>query len=47
MNKILKMLAREGLLLTHRGVNGGFNLARQSEAISMADIIIALEAEGI
>jgi len=43
VNKILKMLAREGLLLTHRGVNGGFSLARQPEAISMADIIIALE----
>lgn len=43
VNKILKMLAREGLLLTHRGVNGGFSLARQPKAISMADIIIALE----
>lgn len=43
VNKILKLLAREGLLLTHRGVNGGFSLARQPEAISVADIIIALE----
>jgi len=43
VSKILKILTREGLLLTHRGVNGGFSLARQPEAISMADIIIALE----
>ena len=43
VNKILKMLAQEGLLLTHRGVNGGFSLARQPDAISVADIITALE----
>jgi FeS assembly SUF system regulator len=43
VSKILKILAREGLLLTHRGVNGGFSLARQPEEISVADIITALE----
>jgi FeS assembly SUF system regulator len=43
VSKILKLLAREGLLASHRGVKGGYSLARQSESISMAEIIVALE----
>jgi len=43
VSKILKLLARENLLLSHRGVKGGYSLARQPEAISMAEIISALE----
>jgi FeS assembly SUF system regulator len=43
VSKILKLLAREGLLASHRGVKGGYSLARQPEAISMAEIIAALE----
>jgi len=43
VSKILKMLAREGLLVTHRGVKGGFSLARRPENISMAQIISAIE----
>lgn len=43
VSKILKLLAREGLLGSHRGVKGGYSLARQPEAISMAEIIAALE----
>lgn len=42
-SKILKRLAREGLLATHRGINGGFSLARPPAEISLADIIKALE----
>ncbi|HEX5758899.1 MAG TPA: SUF system Fe-S cluster assembly regulator [Thermoanaerobaculia bacterium] len=41
--KILKLLAREGLLDSHRGVKGGYSLARLPEDISMAEIITALE----
>ena len=41
--KILKLLAREGVLVSHRGVKGGYSLARQPQAISMAEIISALE----
>lgn len=43
VSKILKLLARESLLVSHRGVKGGYSLARQPEAISMAEIIAALE----
>jgi FeS assembly SUF system regulator len=43
VSKILKVLAREGLLVAHRGVKGGFSLARQPEEISVAEIINALE----
>jgi FeS assembly SUF system regulator len=43
VTKILKILAREGLLLSHRGTKGGYSLARAPEAVSMADIIRAVE----
>ncbi|HRC88107.1 MAG TPA: SUF system Fe-S cluster assembly regulator [Thermoanaerobaculia bacterium] len=43
VSKILKMLARSGLLLSHRGVHGGYSLARPAEQIDMAQIITALE----
>lgn len=42
-SKILKLLARDGLLASHRGVKGGYSLARPAEEISMAEIIAALE----
>jgi FeS assembly SUF system regulator len=43
VSKVLKLLAREGLLVAHRGVRGGFSLARPPQEISVADIIGALE----
>src|SRR5207244_2302662 len=43
VSKILKTLARAGLLVAHRGVKGGFSLARRPEEISMAQIISAME----
>ncbi len=43
VSKILKLLARDGLLASHRGVKGGYSLARAAEEISMAEIITALE----
>src|SRR5713101_1894328 len=43
VSKILKALARAGLLVAHRGVKGGFSLARHPEEISVAEIISALE----
>ena len=41
--KILKGLAREGILSSHRGVHGGYQLARPATEISVAEIIGALE----
>lgn len=43
VSKVLKILAREGLLVAHRGAKGGFTLARRAEEITVADIIGALE----
>lgn len=43
VSKILKPLARAGLLESQRGVNGGYSLARTAEEISVADIIAAVD----
>jgi FeS assembly SUF system regulator len=43
VSKILKLLAREGLLISQRGVKGGYRLSRSPEAISVAHMIHALE----
>jgi FeS assembly SUF system regulator len=42
-SKILKSLARAGLLASHRGVKGGYGLARPAAAISVAEVISALD----
>ena len=41
--KILKLLAREGVLVSHRGVNGGYALARSPRAIAVSEVITALD----
>lgn len=43
VGKILKLLAKEGLLVSHRGVRGGYVLARHPDVITVADIVSALE----
>ncbi len=43
VSKILKLLAKAGLLESRRGAQGGYSLAREAPAISAADIISALE----
>lgn len=43
VSKLLKELARGGVLASHRGANGGYALARRAEAISMLEVIQALE----
>jgi FeS assembly SUF system regulator len=43
VSKILKSLTRGGLLDSTRGVKGGYSLARASDAISVANIIEAIE----
>jgi FeS assembly SUF system regulator len=42
-SKILKTLARQGLLVSQRGAKGGFSLSRAAEAITVAEVIVALE----
>lgn len=41
--KILKLLARAGILASQRGSNGGYELARPAAEISVAEIIVALD----
>ncbi len=41
--KVLSKLARANLVTSHRGVAGGYELARAPEQITMAEIIAALE----
>lgn len=43
VSKILKLLAKEALLVSHRGVKGGYSLSRLPGEISMAEIVAALE----
>jgi FeS assembly SUF system regulator len=43
VSKVLKTLARNGLLETHRGVKGGFTLARRPGDISVAEVLRAFE----
>ena len=43
VSKILKVLTRDRLLVSHRGVKGGYSLERPASQITMADIIAALE----
>lgn len=42
-SKLLKALARNGLVTSTRGANGGYRLARAAADISAAEIIDALE----
>ena len=41
--KVTKALAHEGLLVSHRGVDGGFALARPAIEITVAQVIAALD----
>jgi Rrf2 family protein len=41
--KVLKLLTKGGLISSSRGVNGGYQLSKQPELISMGSVIFALE----
>jgi len=42
-SKILKTLTRAGLLVSHRGTQGGYSLSRPPEEVTVSDIIGSLE----
>jgi Rrf2 family protein len=42
-SKILRSLARANVLVSHRGVTGGYSLGRSVETLSVAQIIRAIE----
>jgi FeS assembly SUF system regulator len=43
VSKLLKELLQSGLLLSHRGIKGGYILAREPRDISVLEIIAAIE----
>ena len=43
VSKVLKSLARSDLVVSHRGVHGGYSLSRGPDEISVAAIVEALE----
>jgi len=43
VSKVLKTLAREGILVSHRGVRGGYTLAHPADQITLFEVIQALE----
>ncbi len=43
VGKLLRELHDAKLLLSHRGVKGGYNLARSAGEISVSEIVLALE----
>lgn len=44
--KILQSLARQGILNSYKGVNGGFELARTSSKITVLEVMEAAEGKG-
>jgi FeS assembly SUF system regulator len=45
VSKILKFLAEASLVISFRGPEGGYQLARQAEEITVAEILSAIEGE--
>ena len=43
VSKVLKALAREGLLVSQRGSKGGYRLAREPEELTVSEMIRVLE----
>ncbi len=43
MAKVLQRLARRGMVTSHQGTRGGYRLAKSPSAISVADIIQAID----
>jgi FeS assembly SUF system regulator len=41
--QVLKQLLQSGLLVSHRGINGGYSLAKEPADISLAEVIAAIE----
>ena len=43
VSKLLKMLIKADLLISKRGVQGGYQLAKEAHRIVASDLIIAIE----
>ena len=45
--KLLRILARQGLVESHKGPGGGFRLARDASKIRLLDVIEPIERDGL
>lgn len=45
LSKIFQMLTRAGILKSHRGVRGGFSLAKLPNKVSIADVLNAIQGD--
>src|SRR5919197_3812551 len=45
LEHLVQRLRKAGLVESRRGAHGGYNLAREAEDISMAEVVRALEGE--
>lgn len=43
LRKVFQLLARAGLVASHRGVKGGFSLARAPSQITLKDVVEAID----
>lgn len=43
LSNVIQRLARGGILRSHRGVSGGYSLARPPEAVTLRDVFVLLE----
>ena len=43
VSKLLKHLARDNILISQRGILGGYSLARPTKLISVAEIIVSID----
>ncbi|MFA6136460.1 MAG: Rrf2 family transcriptional regulator [Sulfurimonas sp.] len=43
--KILQALAKDGILKSYKGVNGGFSLARTPKEINMLEVMLSVEGK--
>jgi Rrf2 family protein len=43
VSKLLKELLQSGLLVSHRGIKGGYSLAREAREIPISEVIAAIE----
>ena len=47
LEKVLKILSDEGIVLATRGANGGYKLAKDSDQIKMGIVVRALEEDNM
>lgn len=47
LTKVLQLFTHAGILISYRGPNGGVALARDPSTITLYDLIVAVDGEGI